>query len=333
MEYSTEQLNIRVSKCESLAEFKADILPQLKEYRAVWKKTINGIFRSSGLSKSGFAALTGVTPAMVSKWLLFGAVPRNRETFIKIGLASGAGLEGINALLLKNGFPELYARSIEDCVYIFVLSSDSIPHTYRACTAVRMRLMALLEGGTLEAKCGKADSMDTDMLQRFLVNAETEQEIVELVRRNHEAFSKSYDKLYSFISERIDMNVFASGSSERTVNALSEIQGWSSSLLKCAYEIRKRRWFPTRAKLISLGLHLNMGFDELNEMLRLSHMDALYTKNPVECAVAFAVQHTELNDAVKKDGRRDLCNYCLKVLRALGIDDSKALIEELRIRY
>ena len=123
------------------------------------------------------------------------------------------------------------------------------------------------------------------------------------------------------------------GAASGTVNTLSDLQGWSSSLMKCVYEIKKHRWFPTRTKLISLGIHLNMNVDSLNELLELAHMSPLYAKNPVECALLFAIENADLNGAVMQDGRRDLCDYVSKVLKKLDLSDAKALIDELECRY
>ena len=82
---------------------------------------INQIITDSGLTKSIFAVVCGVSRVSVNKWCK-GAIPKNRETFLRIGMVAGYDLERMNQLLRRYGqYPALYSKSLEDCVCIFVL--------------------------------------------------------------------------------------------------------------------------------------------------------------------------------------------------------------------
>lgn len=334
MNNTTDRLSIYAAKCESLAEFKRELLPNLKAYRAVWKAKVRELFNRSGYTQAEFASKCGVSQTMVSKWLNSGSVPRSRETYLRIALAAGLGLEETNALLLNSGYSELYAKSMEDSVYIFMLSNERIPHTFDTCAAIRQRIVACLNSDHEPEASERADPIRTDMLNRFLTDADTEAEAAQLIRSNLAAYQSTYGALYRFVIDALERNIAGiPDTMSGTVNTLSDLQGWSSSLMKCVYEIKKNRWFPTRTKLISLGIHLNMNVDSLNELLELAHMSPLYAKNPVECALLFAIENADLNGAVMQDGRRDLCDYVRKVLKKLDLSDAKALIDELKCRF
>ena len=63
---------------------------------------------------------------------------------------------------------------------------------------------------------------------------------------------------------------------------MAQIQGWSSSLRQCVSAINQNKWYPTRNKVISLGLHLSMDHEQIDELLELAHMEPLCAKNARE---------------------------------------------------
>lgn len=98
---------------------------------------------------------------------------------------------------------------------------------------------------------------------------------------------------------------------------------WSSSLRHCISEIRNKRWFPLRHKVISLGLHLNMDTEEINRMLQYAQMEPLYVKNPVEAFIMWAVEEVKLSspeDEIIPDGSSDLFDFIKDVIKQLGLD-------------
>ena len=77
-------LREEVSRCESIEELRERILPILQSQKAQWSRKIHEIITESGLNKSAFAELCGVSRMAVNKWCN-GSIPKNRETFIALG--------------------------------------------------------------------------------------------------------------------------------------------------------------------------------------------------------------------------------------------------------
>ena len=117
----TEFIREEISRCESVEELKQMILPQITTQTVQWIKKINEIIEQNAYTKTRFAEICGVSRVMVDKWCK-GAIPRNRETFLTIGMAANYNVEQMNQLLQRYGrYPALYSKSLEDCICIFVL--------------------------------------------------------------------------------------------------------------------------------------------------------------------------------------------------------------------
>ena len=126
MNYS-ETILIReeIEKCEDVEDLKERILPLLNTQHEQWQKKISEIISSNNYSKTKFAELCGVSRVTVDKWCK-GAVPKNRETFLRIGMVAGYDINAMNAFLQRYGqYPELYSKSLEDCVCKYVISNYS----------------------------------------------------------------------------------------------------------------------------------------------------------------------------------------------------------------
>ena len=59
---------------------------------------VNQIITENGYTKSKFAELCGVSRVSVDKWCK-GSIPKNRETFLRIGMAARYDVEKMNQLL------------------------------------------------------------------------------------------------------------------------------------------------------------------------------------------------------------------------------------------
>ena len=121
-DYETRFIREEIGRCEDLDELKARIFPLLQSQHELWMQKMQEILAESGLTKSAFAKRCRVSRVSVDKWCK-GAIPKNRETFLRIGMAAEYDLEKMNQLLRRYGqYPELYSKSLEDCVCIYVLN-------------------------------------------------------------------------------------------------------------------------------------------------------------------------------------------------------------------
>ncbi len=113
-----------ISRCEDIEDLKNMVFPKIRSQQEEWSHKVNEIIKEKGFTKTKFADLCGVSRVSVDKWCK-GSVPKNRETFLRIGMAAGYSLEKMNQLLQRYGqYPALYSKSLEDCVCIYVITHD-----------------------------------------------------------------------------------------------------------------------------------------------------------------------------------------------------------------
>lgn len=323
--YNTTILHENILYCDNPEDFRKEILNSLQDQRVLWQEKINEIIKEKDYSLTSFAGLCGVTRVAVRKWC-DGALPQNRELFIRIGFAAGYDLAEMNYFLKRFGrFPALYPKSLEDSIYIFVLNSEKIPHTYAMCETILNRVcLSMLEENE------EGDCSDTVQMLTELMSLETEQEMLSFIRENSAAYKSAYEKFYSYVKAFIDENSKDAVSGKPcSLNALANLQGWSSSLRKCVSAIYKGDYFPLRRKVIALGLFLNMNLEQINTCLCLANMEELYARNPLESALIYALEDARLNDMILCDGSVELYDYVCRILRELKIPEAEEFIQSL----
>lgn len=325
--YNTEVLREHISYCDNLEDFSKEILCLSQGQRTLWKEKIASIMKESGYSLAALAKLCQVSHVAVRKWC-DGSLPQSRELFIKIGFAAHYDLEEMNYFLNRYGcYPALYSKSLEDSVYIFVLSSDKIPHTYAMCERLLEQLRLSIQGEEEDGACG-----DTVQMLADLTNLETERELISFVQKNSGAYKSAYQNFYDYIKNFVEENSRDAVSGKRySLHAFADLQGWSSSLRKCVSAIYKGNYFPMRRKVIALGLFLNMNLNQMNIALRLANMDELYVKNPLESAIIYALEDARLNDLIFCDGSLELVNYVCEVLQQLQIPEAEEFVRSLHV--
>lgn len=322
----------RLSHIDNIEDFKTDIYEKLDSYQTLWKQKIQQIMADNNYSQTAMAELCGVSRATVIKWCK-GSVPQNRETFIKVGFAAHYDLDEMNHFLKRYGrYPELYPKSLEDSIYIFVLNSSIIEHSYSAAVAIRERLervIVKLPADVYEARKTVAQ-YDTSAIMGYILNISEIDELREFWTENRDMYKSAFHNLYEYVKTFVRNNNASYFENEKidNINYLADTLGWSSSLRKCVYMIYKDNWFPLRNKVIALGIHLNMTVDQINDMLKLAKMEPLYVINPLESVIIFAIEDAELSDCIY-EGTDDLYNHVLEIFEELGISGEYYHLEEL----
>ena len=321
MKSSTKTLIDRVSRCESLDEYK-ELFKSLASQREEWSKKINRIMAENNYSASEFAQKCKVSRVTVQKWKN-GSIPKNRETFIRIGFAANYSLNEMNNFLERYGrCQRLYARNLEDSVYIFVLASDDIEHTYQKCEAIIDLINKEMEKTFIE----DALLYDTSNVLTNIINIQSVEELVEFVKTNAGVFANQYNKFYSFVEMYINLNRIGDTSDRNNVSML--MTNCSPSLKFCVYDIVNHKWYPKRNKIISLGIYLNMSAEQINEMLRLANMEELCPRNPFENSIIYALESAMLENVICL-GTDTLRNYVKNILNSLGFTDAEFLLDEI----
>lgn len=315
-----------ISKCEDIDELKERIFPMIRTQQEQWAKKINEIITHSGLTKTRFADISGVSRVAVNKWCN-GSIPKNRETFLRIGMAAGYDREKMDQLLQRYGqYPALYAKSLEDCVCIFVLDQK---YGHETLTKYNY-ILGKIKENIIREETAEYENITTESFDEKLSSVKDEDDLERFIKENTSTFATAYHKFYAYVKAHIVANYEGYAGS---VFELAEGQGWSSSLRQCVSAIRQKKWYPTRNKIISLGLHLSMDHEQIDGMLELAHMEPLCAKNIFESVIMFILDDASLNNMLDADldeyDPDGLCRYARKVLQELSLPEVDSFITEL----
>lgn len=338
--YQTKFIAEELGSCEDIEDLKREIMPLLESQRTAWVSKIEEILEERGYSCRQMAKLCKVSEPAVRKWKK-GALPQSRDMYIRIGFAAGYNLEEMNSFLKRYGkCPQLYVKSLEDCVCIFVLQSNYLDHTYEAYLDVLNMVKAEIQGviNDQEESGNQEQHYSTQYLSASFTNLKSMNEMLDFAQKHAPSYKQAYNRLYRAVNAFLVINL----SNEYTVekdgrkasfHAMATESRWSSSLRHCISEIRQKKWFPLRHKVISLGLHLNMDIESINELLQYAQMEPLYAKNPIEAAIMWAINEAKLNsenDEIIQDGSSELCDFVRDVLEKLDLtEEGSYLIEDL----
>jgi hypothetical protein len=327
--FETFYIRDEISKCEDLDELKEKIFPLIHSQKEEWSGKINGIIQTAGVTKTKFADLCGVSRVSVDKWCK-GSIPKNRETFLRIGMAAGYNVEKMNQLLQRYGrYPALYSKSLEDCICIYVIS-----HEYGDKTIEKYQyiLNKIKENIIRDENAEVMDNISTVKFDAKLSAVKDEDELEQFITDNIAMFANAYHKFYAYVKMNISANYMEPAYAD-SVFEMAEVQGWSSSLRQCVSAIRQNKWYPTRNKVISLGLHLSMDHEQIDEMLELAHMEQLCAKNIFESVIMFILDDASLNDMLDMESEDydpdELCNYAREILERLELPEVVDFISEL----
>lgn len=333
MEFNTVNVNGWVRQCESIEQLQQEIIPLLKDQRVRWAAKLKKIMYQNGYSVRQMAQLCQVSEPAVRKWLK-GALPQSRDMYIRIGFAAKFDLNEMDLFLMRYGrCPQLYVKSPEDLVIIFILMSQDIEHTY----SEYLRLLDIVRSSIQGENASFVTVKPTNFLNISAQSIKSTEQMLQFVSDYRSSFQASYANFYRYVKQYLNMNlrneIWNDGDGRRaSFHAMANESNWSSSLRHCVSEIRAERWFPLRNKVISLGLHLNMDVEAINQMLQCAQMEPLYVMNPIEAAVIWAVEDAKLSsldDAIVPDGSSDLCECVKDVLIQLNLTESEFLIDDL----
>lgn len=322
----TEYIREEIAKCEDVEELKERIFPLIKNQQEAWAKKVVEIIADNSYTKSKFAELCGVSRVTVDKWCK-GAVPKNRETFLRIGMAAKYDVTQMDVFLQRYGqYPALYSKSLEDCVCMFVLSKysgeDGIEKYQYILTKIKENI--------IHDENVTGENISTAKFDVRLSEIRNEDELERFITENIAMFSYSYHKFYAYVKMCISVNYQSYATS---VFDMAEGQGWSASLRRCVSAIRQNKWYPTRNKIISLGIHLSMDHEQIDEMLQLAHMEPLCAKNIFESVIMFILDDASLNDMLDVESDEydpdKLCRYAKEILSELELPEVASFISEL----
>ena len=317
-----EKLNDEAISCRDIRELKEIIIPKIKRQYIAWKDKITEIIDESGYTKKQFARLCHVSRGTLYKWCN-GSIPNDRDKYIRVGLVAGYDIQQVNELLQRYGhYSKLYPKRLEDSVCIFVLSQKYEKEVIEKYDYILEKIQKILC-----ADEGKAEGdIPTDEFYKELTRLKGEEELEEFITSSVNVFSFANQRLYAYIKSLL-LNVQLG-----SMNYLAERQGWSSSLRQCISEIRQNKWYPNRKKLISLGMHLGLNYNEINEMLNIAHMEPLNAIHVADSVIIFILVNADRNEMMKgadEKQRADwLCIYAKEILSNLMLPELEMFYRE-----
>ena len=338
--YQTEYIVNGLEHCEDIEDLKNEILPLLEKQRDSWASKIEEILNNKGYSCRQMANLCGVTEPTVRNWRR-GALPRNRDMYLRIGFAAEYSLEEMNAFLKRYGkCPQLYVKSLEDSACMFVLQSPDLDHTYETYLQILDMVKENFDGfaSSQDTRNVQEHAYSTYHLASSFANLKNINEMIAFVQKNILSYKQAYDRLYQAVNAFVTVNIanefmVKEDGKKASLNSMATESRWSSSLRQCVSEIRQKKWFPLRHKVISLGIHLNMDTESINELLQCAQMEPLYAKNPIEATIMWAINEAKLNSTtgdIIPDGSSELCEFVRKILEDLNLEEEGSyLIEDL----
>lgn len=318
-----------ISKCEDLEELQRQIMPMLRSQQDEWATKILAIIEQNGYTKKQFASLCGVSRVSVDKWCK-GALPKSRETFLRIGMVAGYDINEMNLLLTRYGkYPALYSKSLEDCVCIYVLNNRNSTPTHEQYQFILKRIKEKIISDDSHDMTMDVSTVEFD--EKLLV-IQDEDELEQFISNNVAVFQSAYRRLYAYIKLNISVN-YMKPAYANSVFEMAEVQGWSSSLRQCVSAIRQNKWYPTRNKIISMGLHLSMDHEQIDKMLELAHMEPLCAKNIFESVIMFILDDASLNNMLDVESEYydpdELCSYARQILEQMNLPEVEDFISEL----
>lgn len=332
--YTTKSIEANIGECCDIEQLKEEIIPLLRDQRSAWAAKIEEILSQKNLTCKRLSQLCKVSEPAVRKWRK-GSLPQSRDMYIRIGFAAGYNLDEMNAFLKRYGrCPQLYVKSLEDSVCIFVLRSKYLDHTYETYLSTLDMIKREFQA---QHEFQKEVYSTVQFSEKFSFVRDLD-EMIEFIKTNTPSYKHAYMKLYSYIIAFLQINLeneYMTDDDGRkaSFHSMATESHWSSSLRHCISEIRNKRWFPLRHKVISLGLHLNMDTNAINKMLEYAQMEPLCAKNPIEASIIWAINEAKLcsdNDAIIPDGSSELCEFVKSVLVQLDLaEEGYYLVEDL----
>ena len=332
----TESIRDSFSRAENFDDMK-DLLNKYSPYYTDWKRYINNLLDNFyGCNVSRLAADCGFSRNTVRKWRDNGDMPRSRKEFIKLGFGVGMDTDDINDLLQRYGkYPKLYAKSLEDAIYIYSLTHHK---SFSEAEELADKLLTYFErDASSQESAEPLDLENTTRFQTRIKKLNTDEDLLGFIDEYRTVFDNVYSRLTNYIDTYVDERTrnYADTGEKFSLNSLLNdkianpiVVGYFNDMVSA---LRTRKTIPNRLRLVALGVHLEMTIDELDKLLELANMEKLCPKDRVECAVIYAVESLMLSDYddlvgglyERLDADRDTKERCMQI-----IDKYRRLEEE-----
>ena len=312
---STADYREAAERCEDVETFCNDLQPLYKSYGEEWSKYITNLVNNSGYTKEEYANMCGVSRVTLNKWCK-GVFPDNREKFKKIGIAAGLNIEKIDGMLKRfGGYTGIYAKNREDCVCSFVLKNYSSEkgYTNKDRSDKYNEIVKAIDDNVLCKENNAGVSMTTERVNETISYIDDDKELIQFINDNSNIYASAYNRFRARVLDMLDdenLGMCSLDGDDKTEKSqykdIADSQNWSRNLRQVYNEIKDNVWRPTRKMVISLGIHMNLNCDGIDNLLDLAGMERLCGKNMYEGAVIFAVSAAEMELDMDDNGNASM---------------------------
>lgn len=284
----TQIFNAQIANCEDEREFKA-IYDKNKIQFGSWESFLQPYVKRSGYTKKKIAYFCGVNEKTGRD--LLKNIPAKRENVIVLGIVLAMSHEEIDYMLMHEArFHKLYPKNCKDAIWIYIIEHnvwDGKEPVKILYYEYKIRFDKLYEA-YVQGKV-QEDSFETRIVLMKLKNQEdfdsTMREIIPSV-------VDGYSKLIRFIEQQMEKN----GNSISEFDFQNDKEKISQIYYREIRNIKNKQKIPTRIFLISLGIHMNLPVDKINELLDYAGMMPLYSKDVLESRLIFYLESLYINN-------------------------------------
>lgn len=324
-----EQLELKISQCESTVEFEKLVSSNAEVFRFGWKDYMGPLLDWHGLNPNMIA--WGCDVVVRTAKSFYEKIPTKRNNVIMLAAMMGLSVDETNDLLVQHAYYQrLYPKNPEDAIWIYLLERGgsmepkNLFEAYKAQYEKLRKAYAGAQGGQLPMETGIAYDHIGQMASKGSVNVVHDPVFSEMMLELMPSFEQSYRKLLDYIElhfpylEREDAldqglveleealrkkrrSVFGEKKKKQgriiedkrsTPNEVFD-EKYAKKYYKKYDEIRENGTIPKRTFLVSLGVRLNMSVPQINQMLELAGMGPLCAGDRLEAAIIYYLEELD----------------------------------------
>lgn len=311
---STKVLMRRVEECTTLDEY-FKLTQENQACYQNWADKIQAMMREKKLTRRQLAADCCTSEPTVRSWL--SRIPPKRAGVIAIAMSLGCTAAETDLLLTRYAkFQKLYAKSMEDAVYLYLIEhcgkrsmADQSPYRlygslFQRCLELQRRALtaapAAQTDGT-ESAAPRRAQMPTAVMRGQISDAATQDAFDAFVNSHAADFHSQPQKLLDYLDKWL---------SGEALGYILADQWDKDMLMQYVSRLRCGKDAPRRELLITLALKLRMPEENINEFLACAGFSELSPKDRLEGSVIFLLQQLFLTQpslfGVDTPGSREL---------------------------
>ncbi len=271
-----------IGKCETLDDFKEVFVNEIYEsssFYSDWKKHISTLLREHSLTAADISRRLGVSKASAGRFI--DKIPSRRKNVIMLAMIFGMNIDETNDFLVRWAkYQALYIKNPEDAIWMYMINTKKFEFPATAFETYYNGYLKLIPHANENPGSGIKNTM---YLNKELLEITNDKDFMEWMKDNIYIHKKCCNKLI----DHLDLLL----SNESINQWFSEDEALKrDKYYRKIRELREESRIPGRDFIIALGLHLRLGTDGINELLKAAGMGPLLAKDEIEGLVMFFIE-------------------------------------------